>query len=324
MKTALIRETETFKGTPYRDHHLEYLRTHTELFPQHINSENFAEIAPSLSEVEALFSCYPMVPLTAEQLDSMPQLKAVFYAGGSVSSFAGPMIERGIHVFSARNGNATPVAQYSFACTLLGLKSFWYSQREYTAGNHEQVYYNKAGAGAYKEQVAVIGQGAIGQQLCALLDTMKLEVIKVPSRKERRTVSIEEVFKQAFVVINLLPDREDNRGDLRKEHFLSMRKGAAFINAGRGAQVDENGLIAALKKRPDLTAILDVTAPEPCEMDSPLRTLPNCVLTPHLAGSIGNETQRMSDMMIDAFELWQKGQLDPNCLIGAEEFSSMA
>jgi phosphoglycerate dehydrogenase-like enzyme len=324
MKTALIRDTATFEGTPYTSKHLETLSTQTELLDQHINSENFEAMASKLSEVEALFSSYPMVSLTSAQLDAMPNLKAVFYAGGSVSSFAGPMIERGIHVFSARNGNATPVAQYSFACALLGLKAFWYSQREYTAGNHEGVYYNKAGAGIYNEKVAVIGQGAIGQQLCDLLDTMNLEVIKVPSRKTRRTISIEAAFDQAFVVINLLPDRDDNRGDLRKEHFLSMRKGATFINVGRGAQVDEEGLIEALQERTDLTAVLDVTAPEPCEMGSALRTLPNCVLTPHMAGSIGKESQRLSEMMLQAFELWRQGELDENCLIGAEEFSAMA
>ncbi len=324
MKAALIRDTENFDNSPYTPTHMEYLKTHTELFPQNINSDNFDEHSSDLSEVEVLFSCYPMVPLTDQQLNALPKLKAVFYAGGSVNTFAGPMIQRGVHVFSARDGNATPVAQYAFACALLGLKAFWHSQRQYTAGYHDEVYYKKAGAGIYKEQVAVIGQGAIGQKLCALLDTMGLKVVKVPSRKERRTIPIEDVFKQAFVVVNLLPDRDDNRGVLNKEHFLSMREGATFINAGRGAQVDEAGLIEALQERTDLTAVLDVTAPEPCAMDSTLRTLPNCVLTPHLAGSIGKETQRLADMMIQAFESFQKGELDEVCHIGAEEFSVMA
>lgn len=324
MKTALIRDTDSFGSAPYNDEHLAFIRSQSDLLPQHINRENFSDQLEALKEVELFFSAYPMVPLTEEQLDQLPNLKAVFYAGGSVASFAEPFIERGVHVFSARAGNAIPVAQYSFACTLLGLKSFWYSQREFTAGNHDEVYYQKAGAGIYNDSVAVVGMGAIGTLLCQLLEGLNLEVIQVPSRESRRTVSIQEAFERAFVVINLLPDREDNRGDLREEHFLSMRKGATFINAGRGAQVDEPGLISALRKRTDLTAVLDVTAPEPCAMDSDLRSLANCVLTPHLAGSIGKESQRMADMMIESFKLWLDGEVDSSCLIDAEECRRMA
>ncbi len=77
---------------------------------------------------------------------------------------------------------------------------------------------------------------------------------------------------------------------------------ATFINTGRGAQVEEADLIKVLKERPDLTALLDVTFPEPPESDSAFYTLPNCILTPHIAGSTGNEVRRMGEYMKAEYE----------------------
>ena len=86
-----------------------------------------------------------------------------------------------------------------------------------------------------------------------------------------------------------------------------MRPYATFLNTGRGAQVVEADLIRVLGDRPDLTAILDVTDPEPPVANSPLYTLPNCILTPHIAGSIGNEVWRMSAYMADEFARYLQG-----------------
>ena len=64
----------------------------------------------------------------------------------------------------------------------------------------------------------------------------------------------------------------------------------------------EADLIKVLTDRPDLTAILDVTFPEPPEAGSPLYSLPNCILTPHIAGSAGNEVRRMGRYMEEEYE----------------------
>ena len=87
-----------------------------------------------------------------------------------------------------------------------------------------------------------------------------------------------------------------------------MRKGATFINTGRGAQVDEVGMIEVLKTRTDLTALLDVQHPEPPLSGSELYTLPNVHLTSHIAGSTNDEVHRMVDFMIEDFLRWQNGE----------------
>jgi phosphoglycerate dehydrogenase-like enzyme len=102
-----------------------------------------------------------------------------------------------------------------------------------------------------------------------------------------------------------------------------MRENATFINTGRGGQVDQQGLVRAMRDRPDLTALLDVTVPEPLPDESELFTLPNVTLTTHIAGALGNEVVAMADFVIDEFLRWQDGKplSDP---IRLEDLDSMA
>ena len=69
----------------------------------------------------------------------------------------------------------------------------------------------------------------------------------------------------------------------------------------------EEDLVRILRERPDITAVLDVTAPEPPIDDHPFYTLDNCFLTPHIAGSLENEVVRMAEYMFEEFLLYAKG-----------------
>jgi phosphoglycerate dehydrogenase-like enzyme len=129
-----------------------------------------------------------------------------------------------------------------------------------------------------------------------------------PNELGVRPVTLEQAFEQAFVVSNHLPNLPATKRMLRGQHFASMRQHATFINTGRGAQVDEDEMIEVLQARPDLTALLDVTHPEPPVPDSPLYTLPNVQLSSHIAGSLGNEVMRMADFMIDECRRYLAGQ----------------
>ena len=120
--------------------------------------------------------------------------------------------------------------------------------------------------------------------------------------------SLQELFKTCFVVSNHLADNEQTRGMLTGELFASMQQNATFLNTGRGAQVKESELIQVLKDRPDLTAILDVTHPEPIPLGSELYKLDNCIFTPHIAGSYGNELARMSAFIADEYDRFISGE----------------
>ncbi|MCP9399914.1 dehydrogenase [Cutibacterium acnes] len=85
---------------------------------------------------------------------------------------------------------------------------------------------------------------------------------------------------------------------LGAEDFAKMKDGATFINTARGAICDQDALIAELQ-RDRISAIIDVTDPEVNAPDSPLWTLPNVILTPHAAGSMGRELHRLGDGAVD-------------------------
>jgi len=72
--------------------------------------------------------------------------------------------------------------------------------------------------------------------------------------------------------------------------------------------VREQEMIDVLQQRPDLLAVLDVTYPEPPVAGSPLYTLPNVILTPHIAGSLDAECQRMGQLVVDELRRYLAGE----------------
>lgn len=277
----------------------------TDLNPERMTAENAA--SGLFADTEVLFSTWGMPLLTEKELDALPKLKAVFYAAGDTRAFHGPLLKRGILVSSAWKSNAVPVAEFAFAQIVLGLKNYFAVSAAVHA--EKRFWDHPVGPGAYGTTVALIGAGAISQRIQDMLKNMDVNTIVVPSREEHRTVSLEEAFRTAQVVSNHLPDMgEKNAKVLTGAMFESMLPNAVFINTGRGRQVDEAGLIAALKKRPDITALLDVTYPEPPPPDSELYTLPNVRLSPHMAGSMNGEVLRMADAEIEEFKRYRDGE----------------
>ena len=127
-------------------------------------------------------------------------------------------------------------------------------------------------------------------------------------RHNREPASIEDIFAQSEVISLHTPDLPSTKGMIRGRHFEMMKPGATFINTARGAVVNEPEMIEVLGRRPDITAVLDVTDPEPPAVDSPLTKLPNVVLTPHLAGSAGRECHRLGCYMVDEFRRYLAGE----------------
>lgn len=291
----------------YQPLHIADISSRIDVYPDVISSDNIDNTLPSLKSVEVIFATWGMFTLSEQQLDQLPNLKVIFYAAGATEYFAAPYVARGINIVSAWQANAIPVAEFCLAHILLGCKGYFRNQREYTTPERfEALSRHHPAPGNYQECVALIGAGAISQVLQRLLQPFFLDILVIPSRPKRRTITLEEAFSRAWVISNHLPNREDNRAVLNGELFQRMRQGAVFINTGRGLQVNEPELIEVLQARPDLTAILDVTKPEPPITGSLLYTLPNVRLTSHIAGSLNNETRRLVNYILERFQQWLK------------------
>jgi phosphoglycerate dehydrogenase-like enzyme len=121
-------------------------------------------------------------------------------------------------------------------------------------------------------------------------------------------VSLERIFAQADVVSLHTPNLPSTRGMITGAHFSAMKSGASFINTARGAVVRETEMLQVLARRPDLTAVLDVTDPEPPVPGSALYSLPNVILTPHIAGSLQGECRRMGRYMLEELQRYLAGE----------------
>lgn len=258
----------------------------------------------SFRNTEYIFSSWGMPAFTEEEIKScFPNLKAVFYGAGSVRDFARPFLNCGVKVFSAWAANAVPVAEYTVAQIILANKSFFKTMRYTSRGTSRKIAQNYPGN--VNATVGIIGAGMIGKLIINMLKQYDLAVLVfdpfLPDERAEELgvtkASLETIFSQCQVVSNHLANNEQTKGMLNGALFEKMLPYATFLNTGRGAQVVEADLIKVLKERPDLMAILDVTFPEPPEQNSELYTLENCILTPHIAGSSGNEVRRMGEYM---------------------------
>jgi len=260
-----------------------------------------------LEDVEIIFSTWGMIPFNEEQLSRLKCLKAVFYAAGATEYFAMPMLRHGIKISSAWQANGLPVAEYTIAQILLGLKNYFLLTRNFRspAGRIHAL----AGRGAYGARIGLIGDGAVSRHVQRLLKNFALETDVLPTNPDQlTTASLERLFQSCQVVSNHLPDRDDMVGLLNGNLFRRMPEKGVFINTGRGRQVNEQELADVLASRTDITALLDVTWPEPPLPSSPLYTLPNVFLSPHLAGSVNDECHRMADYMIDECQRYLNGE----------------
>ena len=270
----------------------------------------------ALRRVEVIFSGWGAPKLDEHTLALMPNLRAVFHAAGSVKFMTSDAFwARDIRISSAVQKNAIPVAEFTLSQIIFCLKHGWQRVAQYRV---KKTYERNLPhmPGAYHSTVGLLSLGHTGRLVAERLRMLEVNIIAYdpftpPSDAAAlgvELVSLEKVFASADVVSCHTPLLPNTTRMLRRHHFAAMKPGATFINTARGAVVHEPELISVLKERPDLFAVLDVTDPEPAAADSPLFTMPNVVVTPHIAGSLGHECRRLGRMMIEEFQRYRRGE----------------
>lgn len=272
------------------------------------------EAAAQLSRTEVLFTTWSCPPFDDELLARLPNLRAVFYGAGSVKHLTTPAFwDRGIVLCSAWRANAIPVAEFTLGAILLSLKNVWSYHR--TLRSAEVWHSNLPMPGAFDSTVGLVSLGAIGRLVVELLRPFSIRVLaydpylspEAAAEMGVRRVSLEELFEQSDVVSLHIPWLPETEKMINRPLLERLRPHSTLINTARGAVIDEDDLVAVFTGRPDLTAILDVTHPEPPAPDSPLWGLPNIQFTPHVAGSMPREYGRLGSFMADEFLRWSQG-----------------
>lgn len=278
-------------------------------------AETIAKNLDVLDGVEVILSGWGAPVMDDTFLEAAAELRAVFYGAGSVRPFVTDSLwKRGVRVVSAYSANAVPVSEYALAAILFSLKRGWH----YAAVVREERTFPAISGmpGAYGSTVGIISLGATARMLRERLGPFDVRVTAhdpYVTEEEAAGLGVElltldGVFREADVVSLHTPWLPETEGLIRGSHLASMKRSATFVNTSRGAVVREAEMVSVLKDRPDLTAVLDVTDPEPTGPDSPLYDLPNVVLTPHIAGSQGDECRRMGRLVVDELRRYVAGE----------------
>ncbi|KQX59117.1 MULTISPECIES: hydroxyacid dehydrogenase [unclassified Streptomyces] len=271
--------------------------------------------AAALAEAEILLTCWGATPLTAEVLDRAPRLKAVVHAAGSVKHhITDACWERGLRVTSAAAANALPVAEYTLAAILFAGKRVLGSAQRYAELRTDHSWLTESAAwGNYRRTVGIVGASRIGRRVIELLRPFDIEILlydpyaDVPPPGVELVADLDELCARSTVVSVHAPQLPSTYRMIGAAQLAAMPDGATLINTSRGSLIDEQALLPHLV-RGRLHATLDVTDPELPPPGSPLYTLPNVLLTPHVAGSLGNELHRMTDQALDEVERYGKGE----------------
>ncbi len=162
--------------------------------------------------------------------------------------------------------------------------------------------------------MGIIGASRIGRRVIELLRPFDLDVLlydpyAAPQEAAAlgvEPVSLDDLCARSSVVSVHAPQLPATHHMISTRQLAAMPAGATLINTARGSLVDENALLPELASG-RLNAVLDVTDPELPPPDSPLYDLPNVLLTPHIAGSLGGELHRMADQALDELERYAQG-----------------
>jgi len=276
-----------------------------------------AYLAAHAGKAEIVVSGWGTPAVDGPVLAAAPKLKLVAHAAGSVK----PMMseeawQRGIRVTGAAQAIAAGVAEFCLGLILTASKRvFWLADRVREGHwSRSDDLFGKPFE-IYRQRVGIIGASHVGRRLAELLRPFGCTIViydpywtreRIEALGAVKAESLEEVFRGCRVVSLNAPTTKETERMIRGSHFAMLPDGALFINTARGILVDQDEMVAELR-RGRFVACIDVTVPEPLPIDHPLRRLPNVLITPHVAGAVGENLMRIGEFIAEEIVRYAAG-----------------
>jgi phosphoglycerate dehydrogenase-like enzyme len=202
---------------------------------------------------------------------------------------------RGVPVANCAGSNTTSVAEWCLSAALALLRRTVEADAAVRRGEWPQTALG--GRELAGSTVGVVGMGPIGRRVAETFTALGCPTAYWSrSRHDDAPVpyaELDDLLAASDVVVLVIALGDLTRGLLSDERLRRMRPGALLVNGARGSIVDEDALAAALAEGRLAGAAVDAFAVEPLPEDSPLRTAPNVLLSPHAAGSTGQAAMRI-------------------------------
>lgn len=242
--------------------------------------------------------------VTAETLEKAPNLKLVIRAGEGTDNIDKKACEaKGVKVANTPGANNNSAAEHAVALMMTVLRHTAAADKTMKSGGWDKNKYT--GIELSNKKVGIVGFGRIGQIVAKRLQGFEPEVLffdpfieKSDLPYAKKAADLKEVFSTCDIITLHTPLMDKTKGMVNAELLNSMPSHSVLINASRGGIVDENALLDVLKNKKIRAAGFDVFATEPLEENSPLRSLENLVLTPHLGASTEEAQLRVGEMAV--------------------------
>ena len=285
-------------------------------------------IKKTVKDADIVVTSWGTPNLDKEILDECPNLKFVMHAAGSVKPIVSDELwKRGIRVCASTKPLGEGVAETTLGFTIAACKNFFALNEMIHNGGYERVGVKEL----YEITVGVISAGFVGRHYIKLLRNFGVNILLYdPFVSEERAAdmgctkaTLQELLRDSDVVSIHAPSIPETNHMFNKDTLALMKKDAILINTSRGSVIDELALYEHMKAGNLKYACLDVYDPEPILPENPLRTLPNVIMTPHLAGLVTNGRLRIGAHTVEQIKKYLAGEpLD--CEVREEMLKTMA
>ncbi|MHB1653719.1 MAG: D-2-hydroxyacid dehydrogenase [Desulfitobacteriaceae bacterium] len=236
--------------------------------------------------------------VTPEVLDFYPNLRWIQVMSAGVDNFPlSVLAERGITLTNVRGAHQIQMTEH----VIWSMLTLFRQAHVYIKQQVEKVWNSGVKLEEmYAKTVCIVGAGRIGEAVADKCRVFGMTVLGISRSGSNHPAydrvgplhELDSFLGISDVVVAILPLTPDTIGFFNAQRFAAMKQGAYFINVARGPVVDEPALLAALEEGQVGAAALDVFVQEPLPEDSGFWTMPNVILTPHVAGRSPNYTGR--------------------------------
>lgn len=277
---------------------------------------------PLLSQTHVLFAIRERTRLDADFFAACPNLRLVLQSGGHAYHLdKAAATERGIVVALGRQIKMPTVAipELTFGLILSLKRQIHALNAQMAQGAWPTTPMGSSLAG---KTLGILGYGRHGRPVARVAQAFGMKVVawdrsgkSAPSDDGVQRLPLPDTLACADVVSIHLRLSPESTGLIGAAELAQMRSDALLINTARGAIVDEAALVQALQTHTIAGAGLDVFAVEPLPADSPLRTLPNVVLTPHIGWKTTEIFHEFAAKAAEQLEAWINGRLSPSDML---------
>ncbi|PRB41196.1 D-3-phosphoglycerate dehydrogenase [Arthrobacter sp. MYb23] len=299
--------------TPETRNALNELGDVTEIAPAGLQS--LAAFAAAAVDMDAFITAWGFPRLDAEHVASAPNLKCVVHAASSLHALVSDAFwATGIPISQAGAAMAPAVAELSLTFTLNLLRRVHQLDHSLRTGANWEDARNVSRAREISgARIGVVGASRTGRRYIdaclALGATVSVYDPYIPQSDPlaTRSASLHDVMANSDVVAVHAPATNETEGLVGAAELALLPDGAAFVNTARSTIVDMEALYKEVHSG-RIDAALDVFDQEPLPADSPWRSLPNVLLTPHLGGATIDSRRRAGGIVVDELRRFISGQ----------------